>query len=64
MLRIAGKLAQGRKTKVTSVDKSNVLETSRLWREVTEELRPREFAGVTDEMAGGRRRPGRADAVS
>ncbi len=47
VLRIAGKLAQGRKNKVTSVDKSNVLETSRLWREVTEELMPREFAGVT-----------------
>ncbi|NND54584.1 MAG: 3-isopropylmalate dehydrogenase [Gammaproteobacteria bacterium] len=46
VLRIAGKLAQGRKNKVTSVDKSNVLETSRLWREVTEELMPREFASV------------------
>jgi len=46
VLRIAGRLAQGRRGKVTSVDKSNVLETSRLWREVTEELMPREFAGV------------------
>jgi 3-isopropylmalate dehydrogenase len=43
VLRIAGNIAQGRRNKVTSVDKSNVLETSRLWREVTEELMPREF---------------------
>jgi len=46
VLRIAGKLAQGRGKKVTSVDKSNVLETSRLWREVTEELMPREFPDI------------------
>ena len=31
-------LARGRKGKVTSVDKSNVLETSRLWREVVERV--------------------------
>ena len=43
VLRIAGKLAAGRRNKVTSVDKSNVLETSRLWREITTELMPREF---------------------
>jgi 3-isopropylmalate dehydrogenase len=43
VLRIAGKLASGRRGKVTSVDKSNVLETSRLWREVTNELMPAEF---------------------
>ena len=43
VLRIAGNIAEGRRNKVTSVDKSNVLETSRLWREVTEELMPREF---------------------
>jgi 3-isopropylmalate dehydrogenase len=43
VLRIAGNIAKGRRNKVTSVDKSNVLETSRLWREVTEELMPREF---------------------
>lgn len=46
VLRIAGKLAQGRKGKVTSIDKSNVLETSRLWREVTNELMPKEFPDV------------------
>jgi 3-isopropylmalate dehydrogenase len=46
VLRIAGKLALGRKGKVTSIDKSNVLETSRLWREVTSELMPREFPNI------------------
>ncbi len=49
VLRIAGKMAQKRGGKVTSVDKSNVLETSRLWREVTNELMPREFPDVTVE---------------
>lgn len=43
VLRIAGKLALGRRGKLTSVDKSNVLETSRLWREIANELLPREF---------------------
>ncbi|MDP6436538.1 MAG: 3-isopropylmalate dehydrogenase [Gammaproteobacteria bacterium] len=46
VLRIAGKLATGRRGKVTSVDKSNVLETSRLWREVTNELMPAEFPNI------------------
>jgi 3-isopropylmalate dehydrogenase len=32
---LAFRLAQGRRKKVISVDKANVLETSRLWREVT-----------------------------
>jgi 3-isopropylmalate dehydrogenase len=31
--RVAGKLARSRRGKVTSIDKANVLETSRLWRE-------------------------------
>ncbi len=35
---MAFKLAQGRRKKVTSVDKANVLETSRLWRQVTAEV--------------------------
>jgi 3-isopropylmalate dehydrogenase len=46
VLRIAGKLAEGRRGKVTSVDKSNVLETSRLWREVTVELMAAEFPNL------------------
>src|SRR6185312_1735606 len=35
VVRVAGKLATARKGRLTSVDKANVLETSRLWREVT-----------------------------
>jgi 3-isopropylmalate dehydrogenase len=46
VLRIAGKLATNRRGKVTSVDKSNVLETSRLWREVTNQLMPKEFPAI------------------
>src|SRR6202043_3324778 len=34
------------RAKVTSVDKANVLETSRLWREVVGELHAREFPHV------------------
>ena len=36
--RLAFRLAEGRRRKVTSVDKANVLETSRLWRQVVEEV--------------------------
>jgi 3-isopropylmalate dehydrogenase len=35
---VAFRLARGRRRKVTSVDKSNVLETSQLWRAVTTEV--------------------------
>ncbi len=35
---LAFKLAQGRKKKLTLLDKSNVLETSRLWRKVVQEI--------------------------
>jgi 3-isopropylmalate dehydrogenase len=35
---IAFQLAQQRRKKVTSVDKANVLESSRLWREITNEI--------------------------
>ena len=36
--RMAFELARGRRRKVTSVDKSNVLETSQLWRKVVIEV--------------------------
>lgn len=36
--RVAFKAAQGRRKKVTSVDKANVLESSRLWREVVHRI--------------------------
>lgn len=44
--RVAGNLARRRRKKVTSIDKANVLETSRLWREVTIRVMQREFADV------------------
>jgi 3-isopropylmalate dehydrogenase len=45
--RVAGRLALGRRRKVTSIDKSNVLETSRLWRAVTTRVMQAEFPQVT-----------------
>jgi 3-isopropylmalate dehydrogenase len=47
IVRVAGRLAQGRRRKLVSVDKANVLETSRLWRSVTERLMRVEFPEVT-----------------
>ncbi len=44
--RVAARLAQGRRKKVTSIDKANVLETSRLWREVVDRLMKAEFPDV------------------
>ncbi|MCL4506415.1 MAG: 3-isopropylmalate dehydrogenase [Chloroflexi bacterium] len=38
LMRMAFELARGRRSKVTSVDKANVLATSRLWREVAHEV--------------------------
>ena len=43
IVRVAARLAEGRRGKVTSVDKANVLETSRLWRDVTDRLMADEF---------------------
>ncbi len=37
IVRLALRLAQGRRGRVTSVDKANVLETSRLWRQIASE---------------------------
>src|SRR6476659_8015134 len=45
--RVAGRLASGRGKKIVSVDKANVLETSRLWREVSERVIKAEFPDVS-----------------
>jgi 3-isopropylmalate dehydrogenase len=47
--RVAGRLAQARRGKVTSVDKANVLETSRLWRETATRVYRDEFPELTVE---------------
>jgi 3-isopropylmalate dehydrogenase len=39
VVRLAFELARGRRRRVTSVDKANVLATSRLWRRIAEEIR-------------------------
>jgi 3-isopropylmalate dehydrogenase len=46
IVRVAARLAQSRRRRLTSIDKSNVLETSRLWREVTQRVVEREFPGI------------------
>src|SRR6201999_4218490 len=46
IVRVAGKLALQRKRKLTSIDKANVLETSRLWREVATRIMRTEFPDV------------------
>jgi 3-isopropylmalate dehydrogenase len=46
IVRMAARLAAGRKGKICSVDKANILETSRLWRDVTNRLLAAEFADL------------------
>ena len=45
--RTAFELARGRRNKVTSCEKSNVMETGLLWREVVTDLHARDYADVT-----------------
>jgi 3-isopropylmalate dehydrogenase len=47
VVRVAAALAARRRGRLTSVDKANVLETSRLWRRVTERVVRAEFPEVT-----------------
>jgi 3-isopropylmalate dehydrogenase len=49
VVRLAARLARARSRKLTSVDKANVLETSRLWRSVVERILPEEFPEVSFE---------------
>jgi 3-isopropylmalate dehydrogenase len=46
VVRLAAHLARGRRGKLTSVDKANVLETSRLWRSTVNLIMPAEFPDV------------------
>jgi 3-isopropylmalate dehydrogenase len=47
IVRVAAHLARQRRRRLMSIDKSNVLETSRLWREVTTRVMKVEFADVS-----------------
>ena len=47
VVRLAARLARGRRRKLVSVDKANVLETSRLWRGVVERVLREEFSDVS-----------------
>ena len=46
IVRVAARLARDRRGRLCSVDKANVLETSRLWRDVTNRLMAAEFPDV------------------
>jgi 3-isopropylmalate dehydrogenase len=46
VVRVAGALARQRRRKLTSVDKANVMETSRLWRSVTIRVMRDEFPDI------------------
>jgi 3-isopropylmalate dehydrogenase len=49
VVRLAARLARQRRKKLTSVDKANVLETSRLWRSEVNRIMPAEFPDVAFE---------------
>jgi 3-isopropylmalate dehydrogenase len=49
VVRLAADLARARRKKLTSVDKANVLETSRLWRSTVNLIMPAEFPDVAVE---------------
>jgi 3-isopropylmalate dehydrogenase len=49
VVRLAASLSRARRRKLTSIDKANVLETSRLWRSVVERIMPAEFPDVAFE---------------
>ena len=49
VVRLAAEMARARRRRLTSEDKANVLETSRLWREVVEHILPTEFSDVSFE---------------
>jgi 3-isopropylmalate dehydrogenase len=51
VVRVAARLARKRRRRLVSVDKANVLETSRLWREVAEQVVRSEFPDVQLEHA-------------
>ncbi len=50
IVRVAGDAARGRRGKVTSVDKANVLEVSRLWREVAARVMADEYPDLDYEV--------------
>jgi 3-isopropylmalate dehydrogenase len=43
VVRMAAEFARDRRGKITSIDKANVLDTSRLWRSITDEVIARDF---------------------
>ena len=46
IIRVAAELAAGRRGHLCSVDKANVLETSRLWRDTTDSIVATEYPGI------------------
>ncbi len=49
IVRVAARLAGERRNKLCSIDKANILETSRLWRDVTDRILEREFPELETE---------------